>query len=55
MYGDKINGDKIDYDKDKVLNNLTYQTKDGLVNERYVGNEPNLYKHVSKLCRIVWT
>ena len=49
MYGDKINGDKIDYDKDKVLNNLTYQTKDGLVNERYVGNEPNLYKHVSKV------
>lgn len=61
MYGEKVYDDKLGYDKNRVLNNVMQETKDGLINERYVGNEVNLYKHTSKvlsdsmdLVKITW-
>ena len=48
-YNDNIKNNKLTYDKDKVLTSVTYGTKDGLRNERYVGSEANLFKHISKV------
>ena len=46
-YSNTVTNDKLTYNK--KIDNTTLNQKDGLTNERYVGNEVNLFKHVSRV------
>jgi hypothetical protein len=61
MYNSEVTDSSVSYDNSKQVSNSTLETTDGLVNERYVGNEVNMYKHTSKvfddsmdLVKIIW-
>lgn len=46
-YSNTVTNDKLTYNK--KIDNTTLNQKDGLTNERYVGNEVNLFKHISRV------
>lgn len=48
-YNTSVGNDNIGVNKKSQLSNESYKTEDGMVNEHYVGNEINLYKHYSRI------
>lgn len=49
MFNSDTSSENMSYDNEGQVYNQTLDTKDGLVNERYVGNEANMFKHKSQL------